>query len=499
MADFGAFLSNVALGAGRNIQYGQQMEERQAQLDDIRSQTAARNERTQLEKDTFIQNSGILQKKAAADAQKKKDMSDIASATAARDKIEASPVESAQAEAKMWEQRSDELWKKGYTAEAEQASKEAKRAADKVKEFTQIAKEQKASRVESVGTAANDLLTAMDKGGVTPELLNNYLKTTAEAGMPSPSMGGTGFGKENQPGAGGYDLFSPQGKTELILAAQRSADVRKLRESEAKIETERNRTAETHEYHQQLAAAAQERIRAAAVKQENSKVSMSDDEIKSGGAQAASGMPLTQIVPGTRSDSSSAREQVRAEAIRQIRDENPEMDAATAGRILADRGIAYKARSSGATASARTAGTTATNMEIAGNEARTMVEVARKYSAAADTGRFKSLNALENYASENTGDVPIVQLKASLNSLVNSYARAISPKGVPTVSDKQHARETIDAALSKGQLAGVFDVMEQEMEAAHGAAKGVVDKTNNPGGSAGGKSGALPPGFTEDK
>jgi hypothetical protein len=103
-----------------------------------------------------------------------------------------------------------------------------------------------------------------------------------------------------------------------------------------------------------------------------------------------------------------------------------------------------------------------------------------------DAGKFKSLNEMENYAKTHTGDVPIVQLKASLNSLVNSYARAISPKGVPTVSDKQHAREIIDAALSKGQLSGVFDVMDQEMTAAHKAASGIVDKSNALPGAKGG-------------
>lgn len=472
MADLGAFLSNVALGAGRNIQYGQQMEERQASLDDLKSQTASRKANSDLLQQDFLLRSGIAERKAQAEAQRKKDLEDISTATATRDAVEKSPVETAMAEASMYEKQAKALWAKGHTADAELASKEAKRAADKAKEFGQIAKEQKASRVESLGSAANDVLTAMEAGALTPELAKAYYAARAEAGQP--------------PSDKDYELDSPKGKTELILAAQKSTDVRKLRESDSKIQNAEARTKETHEYHQQLADATRARTEAAAAKQSGSKIEMSDDEIKSAGAQAASGMPLTQVVSGSRAESSAARQLVRAEAIRQIRDDNPELSVTDAGKLLADRSIAFRSRAAGATATARTAGTTATNMEIAGDEARAMITVARQYADTVDAGRFKSLNQLENYARENSGDVPIVQLKASLNSLVNSYARAISPKGVPTVSDKQHARETIDAALSKGQLSGVFDVMDQEMNAAHKAAKGVVDKTvATPGGKSG--------------
>lgn len=477
MADFGAFLSNVALGAGRNIQYSQAQEERQAQLDDLKSQSASRKANSDLLAKDFMLRSGLAERQAQAAEQKKRDLADIATATSTRDAVEASPVQTAMAEADMWAKRADESWKKGHPAEAELASKESKRAADKAKEFGQIAKEQKASRIESLGTAANDVLTAMKSGGLTPELAKAYYTARAEAGQP--------------PSDKDYELDSPKGQAELIIAAQKSADVRKLRESESKMQNAEARTKDTQEYHQMMANATMERARKAAEKQNGGNVAMSEDSIVSAGAQVASGMSLSQVIPGSRGDTAGARELVRAEAIRQIKDENPELSSALAGKMLADRGIAYKARSSGATATARTAGTTATNMEIAGDEARAMITVARDYSKLVDSGQFKSLNQLENYAATHTGDVPIVQLKASLNSLVNSYARAISPKGVPTVSDKQHARETIDAALSNGQLSGVFDVMDQEMTAAHKAAMGVVDKSNVTPGTKGAGSASM--------
>jgi hypothetical protein len=95
-----------------------------------------------------------------------------------------------------------------------------------------------------------------------------------------------------------------------------------------------------------------------------------------------------------------------------------------------------------------------------------MIPIARQYANLVSSGEIKSLNDLGNFAAKQTGDKDIVRLNTALNSLINSYARAINPKGIPTVSDKNHAREVLDAALSKGQLNSALDVMEQEIAAA---------------------------------
>ena len=126
-------------------------------------------------------------------------------------------------------------------------------------------------------------------------------------------------------------------------------------------------------------------------------------------------------------------------------------------------------------AGARTAGVTSANIGIASDEARRMIDVTRGLISAVNPTEFPSINAVDNAVKRGTGDVNIVKLKTSLNALVNSYARAINPRGTPTVADKQHARDIIDAAMSKGQLNGALDVMQQEMDnamAAANAAKG---------------------------
>lgn len=151
--------------------------------------------------------------------------------------------------------------------------------------------------------------------------------------------------------------------------------------------------------------------------------------------------------------------------------ENPGISKTDAAKMFGQGQIGYKAEGSGRMAEARTASTIAANMAIASDEAKTMINVAQNYSDKVSRTEFPNINSIENAVKKGTGNVEVVQLNTALNSLVNSYARAISPKGMPTVSDKDHAREIVNAAYSSGQLSGIFDVMKQEMSAALGSAQ----------------------------
>jgi len=125
-----------------------------------------------------------------------------------------------------------------------------------------------------------------------------------------------------------------------------------------------------------------------------------------------------------------------------------------------------KAENAGMTAGQRAIGTQIANVQVAANEANKMIEVAKPYVTKVNPTDYPVLNAAGNYVAKNTGDPNIVGLATSLNAIVNTYARAINPKGTATVSDKNHAREILNAAMSKGQLNEAFNVMNQEMGAA---------------------------------
>jgi len=125
---------------------------------------------------------------------------------------------------------------------------------------------------------------------------------------------------------------------------------------------------------------------------------------------------------------------------------------------------------SGATAAERSLATQTAKMSTAANEANQMVDVVRGLSDKVDRTEFPTINAITNAVSKGTGGKEIVQLNTSINALVNSYARAISPTGNPTVSDKNHAREVINAAYSNGQMGAILDIMQQEMSIARKSA-----------------------------
>lgn len=125
---------------------------------------------------------------------------------------------------------------------------------------------------------------------------------------------------------------------------------------------------------------------------------------------------------------------------------------------------------SGATAVERSLATQTAKMSTAANEASKMVDIVRTYSDKVDRTEFPTINSITNAVSKGTGGKEIVQLNTSINALVNSYARAISPTGQPTVSDKNHAREVINSAYSTGQIGAILDVMQQEMSIAREAA-----------------------------
>ena len=120
----------------------------------------------------------------------------------------------------------------------------------------------------------------------------------------------------------------------------------------------------------------------------------------------------------------------------------------------------------GITAGERTLGARTANVEMAGAEAQKFIKIANDASEKVDRTQFKSLNSVLQAAEKHTGGEDVIKLATATNSLINAYARAISPSGTPTVSDKEHARDILDTAFSKGQFKAATDVMMQEIDAA---------------------------------
>jgi hypothetical protein len=130
----------------------------------------------------------------------------------------------------------------------------------------------------------------------------------------------------------------------------------------------------------------------------------------------------------------------------------------------------------GVKAGQRTIGTKGANIEMAATEFNQVLPVVQQASAAVSRTNYPDLNKIIQAGQAKTGDANVVKLGGGVNTLINLYARAISPTGSPTVSDKDHAREILSAAWSQGQFDAAVGMMQQEIKAALASPEKVRDE-----------------------
>lgn len=146
----------------------------------------------------------------------------------------------------------------------------------------------------------------------------------------------------------------------------------------------------------------------------------------------------------------------------------------------------------GMKAGERTLGTRSANIEMAASEAASLAQLAKEASERVDRTGLKTLNQVEQAAQKATSNPDLRKFVASNTSLINAYARAINPQGVGTVADKEHAREMLDTAFSKGDYSATVDQLLKEIDAAR-KSPGTVKDSLRSGftGSDGGKTDPL--------
>ena len=126
-------------------------------------------------------------------------------------------------------------------------------------------------------------------------------------------------------------------------------------------------------------------------------------------------------------------------------------------------------------AAQRALGTRSANFGLAEKEAYAMADLVTEASSKVPRTQFMPINKAIMAYENNTGDPQARQFGAALNSFINAYARAVSPIGTPTVSDKDHARSMLSTADSHEALTAIMGQLKREMDAA-GAAPGAVQK-----------------------
>jgi len=182
---------------------------------------------------------------------------------------------------------------------------------------------------------------------------------------------------------------------------------------------------------------------------------LDDDTVKAMAEQARAGDTSALMNLGRGAQGATNLAAVRKEIARQN---------AAEGKTGADQAAA-NAEFVGEKSGQRTIGTKQANIEMASTEFTKIAPLVVAASDAVDRTKYPAVNRIIEAWRTNTGDENVVKLGQGLNSLVNIYARAISPTGSPTVHDKVEAQNVIQAAWSKGQIKAVVDFMGQEIGA----------------------------------
>lgn len=126
-------------------------------------------------------------------------------------------------------------------------------------------------------------------------------------------------------------------------------------------------------------------------------------------------------------------------------------------------------------AAQKATGTRSGNIEMAIAEAQQMAPQVVETSAKVNRTEYPIINKRILQFKEGTGDPNVVAFSAALNSLINIYARVVNPSGSTTVSDKEHAREILSQAWSKGQIESGVRQLMKEMELA-GKSPGIASQ-----------------------
>ena len=112
----------------------------------------------------------------------------------------------------------------------------------------------------------------------------------------------------------------------------------------------------------------------------------------------------------------------------------------------------------------RAAGTRGAQLSIAGEAADKGADLVIEASAQVPRTKWVPVNRALISARSNTGDPSVVAFGAAVNSFVNMYARAISPTGQPSISDKDHARDMLQTAHSHDQVISIVNQLKKEVQ-----------------------------------
>jgi hypothetical protein len=123
----------------------------------------------------------------------------------------------------------------------------------------------------------------------------------------------------------------------------------------------------------------------------------------------------------------------------------------------------------GANAYARAAGTYGARVESATNEVGYFIPQALAASNGLPRGKWVPVNQLVNDLRAGKSDPRYYDFATANVSLINAYARAVNPTGVPRIEDKNHMEKLLSTATSPQAYQAVLKRIAKEVRASHAA------------------------------
>lgn len=132
--------------------------------------------------------------------------------------------------------------------------------------------------------------------------------------------------------------------------------------------------------------------------------------------------------------------------------------------------LANRANVQGMNAEQRTFGTQTARMATASTEAEGALKLGREASAAVPRGNWVPVNKAIQSIQAGSSDPNLARFAAANMTIINTYARAINPNGVPHLADKVAAgANLISTATSHEAYLAALDQIQKEIDIAHQA------------------------------
>jgi hypothetical protein len=122
----------------------------------------------------------------------------------------------------------------------------------------------------------------------------------------------------------------------------------------------------------------------------------------------------------------------------------------------------------------------AAGLELAENEATTLIPRVREASARVSRTQYPDINSLINAAHMKTGGTDVIKLGIAIESLVPVYARVLKPTGQIAQGDMARAHDILNRSWSDGQIGAALDQMGVELKSARSALDKTLDEYGGP-------------------